>query len=204
MCRALSRICNFAEPYLDRKDERRLVLLFSLVRRIADNAKTNFSTEQSAAREDSRISGQDGNQERPSGSQTPPREGPQTPDTGALLIKSPSSLQKLRNSSEYRQVYSSGSRYNGNLMTVFLCPNGLDQHRLGITASRKLSVRAVKRNRAKRLLRESFRLLESELNVFGKSYDWVFNAKRSLLEVKVADSLAEMKRILNRVAEDEN
>ena len=89
-------------------------------------------------------------------------------------------------------------------MTVFLCPNGLAHHRLGITASRKLSVRAVKRNRAKRLLRESFRLLEHELSLFGVSYDWVFNAKRSLLEVKVTDSLAEMKRILIRAAEDEN
>jgi ribonuclease P protein component len=110
---------------------------------------------------------------------------------------------KLRNSGEFRVVYESGRRYDGLLMTAFVCSNPCREHRLGITASRKLSSRAVGRNRAKRLLRETFRSSEAALIKLQVSYDWVLNAKRPLLEVKMSDALDDFQNILRRVAEDE-
>jgi ribonuclease P protein component len=89
-------------------------------------------------------------------------------------------------------------------MTAFVVPaRSQQQHRLGITASRKVSRSAVGRNRVKRLLRESFRLSEVELRGLRHGYDWVLNAKRSLLEVKLAAPLEEFRRIVERVARDE-
>jgi ribonuclease P protein component len=88
-------------------------------------------------------------------------------------------------------------------MTAFVAPASSQQHRLGITASRKVSRSAVGRNRVKRLLRESFRLSEAELDRLRNGYDWVLNAKRSLLEVKLAVPLEEFRRIVERVARDE-
>ena len=84
-------------------------------------------------------------------------------------------------------------------MTVFIRPNLLGRHRLGITASRKLSVRAVERNRAKRLLRETFRLSRSALGGLPVSYDWVLNARRSLLGARLADPLQDFQDIVFRV-----
>lgn len=110
---------------------------------------------------------------------------------------------KLRKSSEFRVVYGSGRRYDGVLMTAFVFPNSCGQHRLGITASRKVSRSAVGRNRVKRLLRESFRLSEMMLSELGQKYDWVFNAKRSLLEVKMVAALNDLQNIAGRVAKDE-
>ena len=52
----------------------------------------------------------------------------------------------------------------------------------------------------KRLLRETFRLSETALREVHPPYDWVFNAKRSLLKVKLADSMEDFRRILNAVA----
>lgn len=86
---------------------------------------------------------------------------------------------------------------------AFVHPNGLAHHRLGITASRKALGDAVHRNRAKRLLREAFRLSSNPLGSLSVKYDWVLNAKRGLLDVKVARPLEEFQKIVSRVASDE-
>jgi ribonuclease P protein component len=88
-------------------------------------------------------------------------------------------------------------------MTAFVCPNGLEHHRFGITASRKAVGNAVNRNRSKRLLRETFRHSETVMECTKLKYDWVINARRSLLAVKVEGPLAEFQKILARVRSDE-
>lgn len=62
----------------------------------------------------------------------------------------------------------------------------------------------MQRNRAKRLLREAFRLSKIELNGLNGRYDFVLNARRSLLTVKMQAALADFQQIINRIARDEN
>ena len=85
-------------------------------------------------------------------------------------------------------------------MTAFVLINDRAHHRLGITASRKALGDAVERNRAKRLLREMFRHSSSSLDTLELRYDWVFNARRSLLDVTVGAPIEELQRIIARVA----
>ena len=64
--------------------------------------------------------------------------------------------ERVRRRPEFERAYGSGVKVHGRFMTVFLVPNGGQQSRLGIAATRKLGS-AVERNKAKRRSRELFR-----------------------------------------------
>ena len=110
----------------------------------------------------------------------------------------------LCGSNEFQKVYRQGKRYEGALMTAFVLPNNLSHNRFGITASRKALGNAVHRNRAKRLLKETFRLRISSLNSLRERYDWVFNAKRRLPSLKVTAAIEEFENLILRVAQAES
>ena len=105
----------------------------------------------------------------------------------------------LRDSREFQHVYRNGKRYDGVFITVFVIENQGLQHRLGVTASKKALGKAVQRNRAKRLLRETFRSNEILLRELAKNYDWVLNAKAAVLSQKVAAPSQELKGIIEKV-----
>ena len=105
----------------------------------------------------------------------------------------------LRDTAEFQHVYRNGKRYEGVFITAFVIENQEPNHRLGITASRKALGKAVQRNRAKRLLRETFRANESLLYELGRNYDWVLNAKTAVLSQKVHAPCEELKGIIEKV-----
>ena len=64
---------------------------------------------------------------------------------------------KLHNGAEFQRVFDAPDRSSDALFTVLATPNGRDYSRLGLAIGRKRIRLAVKRNRIKRLVRESFR-----------------------------------------------
>jgi ribonuclease P protein component len=110
---------------------------------------------------------------------------------------------RLSARAEFQKIYALGQRYDGRLMAAFLRKNDLPVHRLGVTASTKAIGKSVDRNRARRLLRELFRRSRSDLDALGQQYDWVINAKRSLLSSNEELRFREFRRIVEQVARDE-
>ena len=73
----------------------------------------------------------------------------------------------------FRRLYAKGSSAVGSFVVVYCRKNGLDVNRLGVTASTRLG-HAVVRNRARRRLRELYRLNEAKLKT---GYDVVLVAR---------------------------
>jgi len=64
--------------------------------------------------------------------------------------------RRLRRRVEFQRVFDTGQRVRGRFLTLLMATSPADGPRLGIVASRKLGD-SVRRNRAKRLIREIFR-----------------------------------------------
>jgi len=68
--------------------------------------------------------------------------------------------RRVRRRGEFQRVFDLSVRAKGRYLTVLVAPNEAGTTRLGIVASRKLGD-AVRRNRAKRLIRQIFRQTRS-------------------------------------------
>ena len=91
-------------------------------------------------------------------------------------------FESLRCRSEFDKVKQIGRRESSGLFTMLWIPETEDFWRRGIICSRKFDTRAVKRNRARRLVRESLRLIGTE-NLSPCSL--VIIPRRSILKVKM-------------------
>ena len=65
--------------------------------------------------------------------------------------------ERLLHSEDYRRTIVNRCRSEDHLFTVYAVKRQTDKARLGITVSRRVSTKAVRRNRLKRRVRESFR-----------------------------------------------
>lgn len=89
-----------------------------------------------------------------------PRERQPPPEAGERF-RFPKQV-RLRTKSDFARVYQNHAYSRGPLFNVLVAANQRDYSRLGLSVSRQVG-NAVQRNRWKRLLRESFRLMQSRL-----------------------------------------
>ena len=70
--------------------------------------------------------------------------------------------ERLKKSWEFQRAYKMGKKYWDAYFVIYVYHTELRQPRLGITVSKKVG-NSVQRNRVKRLIRETFRMLKHEL-----------------------------------------
>jgi len=94
-----------------------------------------------------------------------------------------SKAQRVRGRIEFQHVFDVGYKISSRYFTLLLAPGTSTTARLGIVASKKLGD-AVRRNRAKRLIREVFRRVEKPP---GAVVDVVVIPRRELFDAPFSD-----------------
>ena len=89
----------------------------------------------------------------------------------------------LKDNKVFSRLYSKGKFAASREVVIYYLPNKLGYTRFGITAGKKLGS-AVKRNRAKRIIRSAYRSCES---LFPKSLDMVAVAREGIAGKKSGD-----------------
>lgn len=106
-----------------------------------------------------------------------------------------SKKQRLIQASLFGEAFAQKNNVVGRFMVIWLRTGADAALRLGVITSKKVSNRAVDRNRARRCLREIFRQHRPELS---GSFDVVIIARRNLLSASGTEIEAEFLRLARR------
>ena len=117
---------------------------------------------------------------------------------GAVFKKKQYALlkcNKLRYTSEFREVFEQKKSYAGKLIVLYLRRTSNTSVRVGVIASKRTFRRAVDRNRAKRLMREAFRLNRDR---FVDNADIVLIARRHIISAGLGDVEKDLLRLAGK------
>ena len=105
----------------------------------------------------------------------------------------------IKKDKEFRFLFNKGESIVSYAFICYVRENKRRVNRIGIVTGKKLG-NAVKRNRARRVIREAFRLIEPRLREQSqKRYDFIFVARAKTTELKMDKLYSLMnKQILGR------
>ncbi|HKK96277.1 MAG TPA: ribonuclease P protein component [Anaerovoracaceae bacterium] len=105
--------------------------------------------------------------------------------------------QILRNQKDFKKVYKKGKSKSDRLIVVLYVKNNFSYSRIAFLASKKVG-NSVKRNRAKRLMKQAFKNLEIELK---EGYDIIFIARNTINDTKCYEVEKSIKNAISRTKE---
>jgi ribonuclease P protein component len=147
--------------------------------------ETPVSTIEDSSQTPARVPQQEFDEERPRHFEKPPPRGPQAPHAGRHLIMSAPSRslrlpreRRITRGRDFQRARAEGRRLAVGCLVLNWVNASSEQTRVGVITSRKIGG-AVVRTRARRLLREAFRLNQHRI---GSPVDLVLVARQSIVE----------------------
>jgi ribonuclease P protein component len=102
--------------------------------------------------------------------------------------------RRLPNAEAFAAVFRFQHQASSLHLQIYAKPNELSCSRIGLIVSKKVERRAVKRNKIKRLLRETFRTFRKQNG--AACMDWVMRLKRPVSRIETAQFVAEIKLLM--------
>ena len=100
----------------------------------------------------------------------------------------------LRRNGDFSSIYKKGKSVGDRFVVVFYRKNNLPYTRIAFLASKKVG-NSVERNRARRLMKENYRIWKGEIK---EGYDMIFIARSTINGQKAFDVGKSMKRALHK------
>ena len=100
----------------------------------------------------------------------------------------------------YKRIFDRGRSIKGRLLVAWRYSAPDADQRAGVVVSKKSFRHAVDRNRAKRLLREAFRLLAKDGEAPAGT-SWIFIGRAAMRGKACAEVKAEMGRLMRRASD---
>jgi len=100
----------------------------------------------------------------------------------------------LRKKKDFTAIYNKGQSVGEKYVVLFYRKNDLDFNRTAFLASKKVG-KSVLRNRARRLMKESYRELQKDLE---SGYDIIWIARNTISNLKCADVKKSMEAALRK------
>lgn len=103
-------------------------------------------------------------------------------------------MESLKKNEDFKHCYRTGRSFANRYLVLYVCGNGMDKNRVGISVSKKVG-NSVVRHHICRLVRESYRLHE---NQFKRGFDLVFVARRQAAEADYHQIEGALLRLMKR------
>ncbi|QXM07023.1 ribonuclease P protein component [Crassaminicella indica] len=101
---------------------------------------------------------------------------------------------RLREDTAFKRIYSKGNSLANKYLVLFYLKKKQEYNRVGFIASKKVG-KSVIRNRARRLMKEAFRLYSSDIQ---RGYDLIFIARVNMKDAAYKDVEKAMMHILKK------
>ena len=101
----------------------------------------------------------------------------------------------IKRNNEFLRAYKRGKFFVGKFIILYVLKNNVGMNRLGVSVSKKVG-KSVKRNRLKRLVKESYRFYESFIK---DGIDMVFVLRNNEIMAEYTDIKKEMKFLLKKL-----
>ena len=105
------------------------------------------------------------------------------------------SSETLKLNKDFKRLYYRGSCAVAHSLVLYVQKNRTEKNRIGLTCGKSVG-KAFRRNRAKRLMRESYRLLSPSIK---KGYDIVIIARVSIVDKKCGDVLKDLRFAMGKL-----
>lgn len=102
---------------------------------------------------------------------------------------------RLKKEKDFQRVFDRGRFINSDLISVRFLANGTDDTRVGFIVSKKVSKKAVLRNKVKRMLRETMR---ENMERMKGGFDMIITAKSKMSKTQPEEVDETLKGLLKR------